>query len=147
MNTDLGDTTITLFNKAQNQDFQFDVIGNPQTIVFDTGNWILKDMMGITDTEITMFPREYSVDQNYPNPFNPSTIIKYQLPQREFVTIKIFNILGKDLLTLVNEHKEAGRHEIEFNAASVVDGLNSGVYFYRIEAGSFIDTKKMILLK
>jgi aminopeptidase N len=147
VNTVIGDTTVSLFNNAQNQDFQFEVIGDPKTIVFDTGNWILKDVLGYPGTEIPPIPSIYSLDQNFPNPFNLSTIIRFKLPQKEFVTIKIFSILGKELAIIVNENMEAGEHNIDFNAAFTTGGLTSGVYFYRIEAGSFVDTKKMILLK
>lgn len=90
-------------------------------------------------------PVEFSVAQNYPNPFNPSTIINFNIPQSEFVSIKIYNILGKELATLVNEKKEAGRYNLELNAAKI--GLNSGVFFYTFEAGNFRSVKKMTLLK
>ncbi|MBT8387557.1 MAG: T9SS type A sorting domain-containing protein, partial [Ignavibacteria bacterium] len=73
----------------------------------------------------------------------PSTKINFKLPQKEIVTIKVFNILGKEVVILIDEQKEAGKHEVDFDAS----GLNSGVYFYRIEAGSFVETKKMILMK
>jgi len=81
--------------------------------------------------------------QNYPNPFNPSTRISWQLPISNIATLKIFNILGKEVATLVNEYKPAGKYETEFNAAN----LPSGVYFYQLKAGEFLQTKKMILLK
>ena len=88
-------------------------------------------------------PEEFTLSQNFPNPFNPSTRIKYELPQDNFVTLKIYDILGNEVTTLVNEQKTAGRYEVNFNASS----LASGIYIYKIQAGSFIDTKKMILLK
>jgi len=81
--------------------------------------------------------------QNYPNPFNPSTKIKYQIPELSFVTIKVYDVLGKEVTTLINEEKPAGSYEVEFDASR----LPSGVYFYRLQAGSFIETKKMILLR
>jgi aminopeptidase N len=141
--TSLGDTTVTLFNNAQNQNFQFDVVGNPTSINFDPGNWILKDVLGITDIEILPIPVEYSLKQNYPNPFNPSTTIEYTIPQNGFVSLKVFNVLGKEVATLVNGQNESGKHKVEFDASS----LNSGVYFYRIESGNFVETKKLVLLK
>jgi aminopeptidase N len=143
LNTSLGDTIVTLFNDAQTQNFQFQVIGNPTSINFDPGNWILKTLQGITEVEDISVPAQYSLEQNYPNPFNPSTTIGYSLPQSGFVTLKVFNVLGKEVATLVNGQNEAGKHKVDFNAIA----LNSGVYFYRIESGSFIETKKMILLK
>ena len=88
-------------------------------------------------------PNEYTLKQNYPNPFNPSTIIKYSVPQASEVQIKVSDILGNEIETLVNEEKPVGTYEITWNA----EDLTSGVYFYRLRAGSFIDTKKMILLK
>jgi len=142
-NTSLGDTTITLFNNAQTQNFQFQIVGNPQSIVFDPGNWILKDLQGVTEVKDLNIPLQYSLSQNYPNPFNPSTTIEYSIPKSGNVTLKIFNVLGKELATLVNGQNEAGKHIVNFDASD----LNSGVYFYKIEAGSFVDTKKMILLK
>jgi flagellar hook assembly protein FlgD len=88
-------------------------------------------------------PKTFALEQNYPNPFNPGTNIKFQLPKSEFVTVTIFDMLGKKVATLVNEQKEAGYYDIKF------DGTNyaSGMYFYKIEAGNFTDTKKMILIK
>ena len=85
----------------------------------------------------------YSLSNNYPNPFNPVTTIKYIIPQRSFVTIKVYDVIGNEIRTLVNEEKPMGTYETEFNATS----LSSGVYFYRIQAGDFAQTKKMILLK
>ena len=81
--------------------------------------------------------------QNYPNPFNPSTMISYQLPVSSDVILKIYDILGNQIATLVNEYKPAGKYEVEFDASS----LTSGVYFYQLTSGEFTSTKKMILLK
>ena len=86
---------------------------------------------------------EYTLEQNYPNPFNPSTKITYSIPRASDVKITVFNLLGQEIKTLVNETKEAGIHEINFNAQN----LNSGVYLYKIEAGSYIQTRKMTLIK
>jgi len=143
INTSLGDTTVTLFNNAQTQNFQFQVNGFPTSIVFDPGNWILKDLLGITDVKNENLPTSYSLEQNYPNPFNPTTTIEYSLPRNGFVTLKVFNVLGKEVATLVNGQVEAGKHKVDFDAST----LNSGVYFYRIESGTFVETKKMILLR
>ncbi|MCZ7609428.1 MAG: T9SS type A sorting domain-containing protein [Ignavibacterium sp.] len=85
----------------------------------------------------------YKLSQNYPNPFNPVTKIRYQIPQSGFVTLKIFDVLGAEVKTLVNEEKIAGQYEVDFNASK----LASGVYIYRIQAGDFISSKKMILLR
>ena len=86
---------------------------------------------------------EYKLHQNYPNPFNPYTTIKYQVPELSFVSLKVYDVLGREVATLVNEEKSAGTYEVEINEAS----LSSGIYFYNLQAGSFIETKKMVLMK
>ena len=88
-------------------------------------------------------PSEFSLQQNYPNPFNPSTIIRYGLPRTLAVRILVYNTIGQQVELLVDQEQQAGYHEVAFHA----DGLASGVYFYRIEAGSFVDTKKMLVVK
>jgi len=88
-------------------------------------------------------PFEFYLEQNFPNPLNPSTTIKYSIPKSSQVTLKIFNTLGEELETLVNEDKPVGTYEVNWNAAN----LPSGVYFYRLQAGDFVETKKMILIK
>jgi hypothetical protein len=88
-------------------------------------------------------PAVYELSQNYPNPFNPSTTIRYAIPQRSHVTLSVFNALGQDVATLVNESQEAGFHDVKFEGTN----LASGVYLYRIQAGSFIQTKKLLLLR
>ena len=85
----------------------------------------------------------YSISNNYPNPFNPSTKIKYFIPTQSIVSMKVYDALGKEVKTLVNEEKPSGIYEVEFNGT----GLPSGVYFYQLKAGSFIETKKMVLMK
>ena len=86
---------------------------------------------------------EYKLGQNYPNPFNPSTKINFSLPERSFISLKIFNSLGEEIETLLNEEFEKGSYEYEWNAAN----LPSGIYFYKLQTDSFTETKKMILLK
>ena len=85
----------------------------------------------------------FNLDQNYPNPFNPSTTIKYQIPELSFVTLKVYDVLGNEIAILVNEEIPTGIYEVEFIATT----LPSGVYFYRLQAGSFVETKKMVLMK
>jgi hypothetical protein len=106
-------------------------------------------------------PTEYILSQNYPNPFNPITTINYQIPEVSFVTIKVYDVLGNEIATLVNEEKPAGSYEIEFSAtggsASGGDAYNltSGIYFYQLHAGDpssssgqdYIETKKMVIIK
>lgn len=91
----------------------------------------------------TESPLTYSVDQNYPNPFNPATVITYQVPEKSFVSLKVFNSLGEEVTVLVNENKPAGKYEVKFNGI----GLTSGVYIYRFTAGLFTQVRKMILVK
>lgn len=88
-------------------------------------------------------PIQFSLEQNYPNPFNPTTTIKYSIPNQSLITMKLYDVLGREVTTLVNEEKTAGIYKVELNASS----LASGVYFYRIKAGDFVQTKKMILLR
>ncbi len=88
-------------------------------------------------------PSDFKLDQNYPNPFNPSTLIRYQLPVNSLVSLKVFDLLGREVAMLVNGRKSAGTHEVNFDASE----LSSGVYIYRLEAGSFIQTQRMTLIK
>lgn len=92
-------------------------------------------------------PNQFSLNQNYPNPFNPSTIIEYAIPQKGTVILKVYNLLGQEVATLVNEIKNAGTHTVEWNTDSAADGLTSGVYFYTLRTGLFMETKKLLLLK
>jgi len=88
-------------------------------------------------------PKTFALEQNYPNPFNPSTAISYQLPVASNVSLKVFDMLGKEVATLVNARQEAGAYTVNFNA----NNLSSGVYFYRLQAGNFVQTRKMMLVK
>jgi photosystem II stability/assembly factor-like uncharacterized protein len=93
--------------------------------------------------ENEIIPENILVEQNYPNPFNPNTTIKYHLSEQRFVTLKVFDAIGNEISTLINEEIPAGFYEIEFNAS----GLPSGIYFYRLQADSFFEAKKMVLIK
>jgi hypothetical protein len=97
----------------------------------------------VENEEDEYLPMNFELRQNYPNPFNPSTKIKYSIPQSSNVVIKVFDILGSEIETIVNEEKPVGTYEITWHA----EGLPSGVYFYQLKVGDFIETKKMILLK
>lgn len=88
-------------------------------------------------------PVKFALEQNYPNPFNPTTSIQYSIGSRQFVSIKVFNVLGNEVATLVNENKEAGSYKVEFNASD----LPSGIYYYKLSAGNYSDVKKMMLIK
>ncbi len=100
----------------------------------------------LTDVEnqnVTTLPDEYVLYQNYPNPFNPSTTLSFAISQSSFVSLKVFDILGKEISTLVNEYKPAGRYEVRFDA----QGLSSGVYFYNLTVNGVVYSKNMMLLK
>ncbi|MGB5849989.1 MAG: T9SS type A sorting domain-containing protein, partial [Ignavibacteriaceae bacterium] len=98
-------------------------------------------IVGVEDAD--QLPQTYALDQNYPNPFNPTTTITYAVPQNSFISLRVFDVLGNEVQTLVNETKSAGTYSVSFDAASVP----SGVYFYTLEAGNFVSTKKMVLIK
>jgi hypothetical protein len=109
-----------------------------------SGFWYvyLNDMItSIEDQGI--IPTVFKLEQNYPNPFNPSTIIKFGIPERSNVLIKIYDILGSEVITLVNEEMEVGWYKKEFNAT----GYASGMYICRMKVGNFVSTKKMLMIK
>lgn len=107
----------------------------------------------IREVRNNILPKEYYLYQNYPNPFNPSTTIKYSIPTSEFVSLKVYDLLGNEVVILVNEEKPNGVYEVEFSATggSTSGGnaynLSSGIYFYTLKAGKFSETKKLILMK
>jgi hypothetical protein len=150
----------------------FDLLSTKDSIWIAPGNWIVQDIIPgqyidnltilgvppfsipglqtkLTDEIVVTVPSEdpipntFSLEQNYPNPFNPSTVISYQLPVSSEVTLKVFDVLGNEIETLIGEEKPAGSYEVEFDAK----GLSSGIYFYKLQAGNVIQTKKMILLR
>jgi hypothetical protein len=123
-----------------------DIEGNPRP--FPTGT--MPDMGAYesqypvrVEEQNSNLPISYALYQNYPNPFNSSTVIKYSIPKEGLVTLKIYNAIGEEVTTIVNEVKQPGNYEVTFST----DKLTSGVYFYRLQAGNFVETKKMILLK
>jgi hypothetical protein len=114
--------------------------------------WVIDDLI-IQETTVGVaglpkIPTSYSLSQNYPNPFNPTTIIKYQLPQQQRVTLEIFNTLGQKVKTLVDGIRNAGYYQETWNGTND-NSINvaTGVYIYRLSAGNFVVSKKMILLK
>ena len=92
-------------------------------------------------------PTKFLLEQNYPNPFNPSTKIKWQSPVSGWQTLKVYDILGNEVATLVDEYKPVGTYEVEFDASSGIRNPVSGIYFYQLKVGNYSDTKKMLLLK
>ncbi|NJD21861.1 MAG: T9SS type A sorting domain-containing protein [Melioribacter sp.] len=97
------------------------------------------------DDKIYSIPTKFSLGQNYPNPFNPSTVINYQLSEFCYVTLKVYDILGREVATLVDDHKQPGYYNSQFSIAN--NKLSSGVYYYRLKAGNYVETKKMVLMK
>ncbi|MEO6696328.1 MAG: T9SS type A sorting domain-containing protein [Ignavibacteria bacterium] len=104
----------------------------------------LIDVVTEVNTVNSSIPENFRLDQNYPNPFNPTTTINFSIPKSSNVSLKVYDALGKEVATLVNEFKNAGNYSADFTAAS---GLNSGIYFYTITTGDFTDTKKLMLVK
>ncbi|HQJ46633.1 MAG TPA: T9SS type A sorting domain-containing protein [Ignavibacteriaceae bacterium] len=114
----------------------------------DSGVFITSSPIVSINSEKSYLATGFSLFQNYPNPFNPTTKISWQSPVGSYQTLRIYDVLGNEVATLVNEYKPAGSYEVEFNGHS--DGgqnLSSGVYFYQLRAGSFVETKKMLLTK
>ncbi|RPI71193.1 MAG: T9SS C-terminal target domain-containing protein [Ignavibacteriales bacterium] len=97
-------------------------------------------------TEINLAD-EFELSQNYPNPFNPETIITYKLPEKSHVALQIFNILGNEIAEIINEEKSAGVHKVKVDISVIAPELSNGTYFYRLKAGNYTETKKMIYLK
>jgi aminopeptidase N len=143
LNTSSGDTVITVFNNEQDQEFEIVVLGKPTSLEFDPNNFILKTVTVVSNTDDITNLYEFSLEQNYPNPFNPSTKIKYQIANTGFVNLQVYDILGNEVVTLINKEMQTGNYEVEFDAP----GLPSGIYFYKLKAGSFVETKKMVLLR
>lgn len=148
------------------------IVTRPDTVYIASGIWTVKDIIPSVNVDLSAIgfpvsfsvpgnvreltspsvgitlnansvPSEYSLSQNYPNPFNPSTRINFSVPQTGSVTLKIYNVLGTEVQTLVSEEKEKGSYEVEFNAS----GLSSGIYYCKMQSGNFSDTKQMVLLK
>jgi hypothetical protein len=120
----------------------------PHAVVGEVLGYAKSDTLHFLVTPVTsvvvdqLIPGEFRLDQNYPNPFNPSTTIRYGLPNRSLVTLTVFNTLGQQVALLQNGEQEAGYHEVRFDAKK----LSSGLYFYRIQAGEFAATKRLLLL-
>jgi len=108
--------------------------GGPYALSYETSTGIVNESNVV---------QRFNLKQNYPNPYNPSTKIKFTILELRFTTLKVYDVLGNEIATLVNEEKPAGEYEIEFSG----EGLTSGIYFYQLKSGSFVETKKMILMK
>jgi len=141
------DTLITIWNDENNQTFDFAFAKEPTETRFDPNNNIVLKMANTVlvsiDQDAGNTIEYYSLNQNYPNPFNPATKITFQIPELSFVSIKVYDVLGNEITTLVNEEKPAGSYEIEFDAT----GLPSGIYFYKLQTDGYVEIRKMLLLK
>jgi len=144
-----SEQTIEILNPKEEKEvtFIFDVSRNAQINKKDTIDFMIISSDGIMMTKQFIFsyavPKEFKLEQNFPNPFNPTTTIQYQLPQDAKVTLKVYDILGSEVATLINAEQEAGYYEVNWNASN----LASGVYIYRLQTGSFVSVKKMMLLR
>ena len=116
---------------------------NNKWFISDEGCFVFNEDKIVKVEQGLKLPTTYSLSQNYPNPFNPSTKISYSIPKSGSVKISLYDILGREIIKLVDDYKEVGKYEIEFNAGN----LSSGIYFYRINSGNYTKTKKMVLLK
>ena len=149
--TDGGTTWTTMTTGGISAVSHFDFVLGSGNVIFgfavalDGSCLRLRDSVLVTgiNNNNNEIPVEYALNQNYPNPFNPSTTIRYALPRSSNVTLKIYDMLGNEVKTVVNEFKTAGNYSVNFDASS----LSSGVYFYKIVAGDFTDAKKMTLVK
>ncbi len=142
--------TLTYLN-ANNVDtciIQFQILGPGSGSDFHVGSYALIDDLTFSGVnavgdDASVLPREFALEQNYPNPFNPSTTIHYSLPVSAHVTLKVFNVLGEEVASLIDAQQGAGRKSIVFSA----DNLPAGIYLYRLTAGEYTDTKRLILIK
>lgn len=146
-----SDTLIRVMNDVNNQLFTFDFNRQPTTVAFDPNNDILLKTaslsIGINKISNTI-PDKCEMEQNYPNPFNPTTNIRYQISKSSYVKLIVYDILGKEIATLVNEEQKPGTYEIPFSISQYTNNqASSGIYFYKIEAGDFVKTMKMVLMK
>lgn len=152
--TPLETKTVTVFNSVQDEGWEIQVNGQPTSVTFDPNNWILKDVQEISyDSNIVQKPSSFLLLQNYPNPFNPSTTIRFSIPDVGtqhvvFLQLKVYDLLGREIATLVNEEKSPGNYEVKFNPETFHGtSLPSGVYFYTLKSGGFSETKKMMLIR
>lgn len=140
-----GDTTIKIWNTLREQSYQFEFTQQPTNVVVDPQNYILKQIARDQSLDVSNETDiiQYKLYQNYPNPFNSQTTIKFSIPSKSLVTLKIYNLLGKELKTLINKELDKGIYSETVDASD----LTSGVYFYELTAGEFKSIKKFVLLK
>lgn len=138
------DSTIVVFHRFTGQEFTIRSPRNPTAVLLDPDHWIL----GENQQSLNPLPQDFRLDQNFPNPFNPGTVIQFHLPRRTRVILKIFNILGEEIVSLFDGQAEAGSYTVPWDGRSGNGKtLPSGVYFYRVEADSHTSTRKMVLIR
>ncbi|MBP3191452.1 starch-binding protein [Natronogracilivirga saccharolytica] len=150
--------TVTLYAEAGDYEYKYFMVedepdwdnsewpGDPNRMITVDDDKVVNDVWGEQPTsgeQLSDVPTEFGLDQNYPNPFNPVTTIRYQVPESANVTLEVYDVTGQRVATLVNESREAGVHTVEFDATR----LASGVYIYRMHAGDFVQSKKLMLVK
>jgi len=146
--TNIPDTAFTIIDEGiwqENTVYQWTVLvsdGMATTASPDTFSFTSPPLLSLED-DLTLVPDVHKLEQNYPNPFNPATKIKYQLPINNYVELTIYNVLGQKVIALVNEFQPAGKYQVQWNAL----GFPSGLYYYQLIAGDFVDVRRMILLR
>ena len=123
--------------------YRYDNTASFQNYDYIIDNWLNFIPVSVEDESGNSIVKSYQLNQNYPNPFNPGTIISYSIPNPGFVTLKVYDMLGREVQTLVNEFQSAKTYSISFDASD----LSSGIYLYKLQAGDFLEAKKMILIK
>jgi hypothetical protein len=119
------------------------VLAEPLTATWTAATITINDPTSVNEGEDATVPTVFALEQNFPNPFNPSTTIAFSLPRQSRVTLKVFNVVGEEISTLVDQELSAGRYEAHWDAGQ----MNGGVYFYRLQAGAFVQTRKLILIR
>lgn len=141
---------ISSINSGESWEFEFEFNTMAFSTLYYNGNlftgrsngiyWLPYTPSNIDDDNVA---KDFVLYQNYPNPFNPITNIQFRIPNSEFICLKVYDVIGNEIITLVDEYKSAGSYEVEFSG----EGLSSGVYFFRLQTGSYTETKKMVLLR
>jgi hypothetical protein len=141
---------ISSINSGESWEFEFEFNTMAFSTLYYNGNLFTGRSNGIywlpytpSNIDDDMVAKDFVLYQNYPNPFNPITNIQFRIPNSEFICLKVYDVIGNEIITLVDEYKSAGSYEVEFSG----EGLSSGVYFFRLQTGSYTETKKMVLLR
>jgi aminopeptidase N len=140
------DSTFVANDTLRTQSFHYVLQSRPDTLLFDRDGWILKQISSapvtVAEQDVSL-PEFFGLYQNYPNPFNPATTITFSVPHTAYVIVRVFNLLGEEVAALVSEELKRGDYTTQWNAG----GLPSGVYFYRLQADNFVQTRKLLLMK